>query len=232
MNLKNTKTFKICGIVSLVLVVLVMIVCVVSCHITATMTYEEKVSVFAEENKKLSKNQIVFLGDSITEKYKINRYYRDLELDCYNRGISGDTTTWMLSRLQISIFDIAPSTIILMIGTNDINNNRTPDEIAETYDTILHLISSNLPNTKIYSVSIIPQNNEYSSNAYDNNVCIMETNNKIKNLVEKYNYEYVNLYDSLVDVDGLLKEEYSNDGLHLNSRGYRVWTSVMKKILI
>lgn len=206
------------------------VMALVLCH-KEEKTYEEKVAVFAEENAKFSKNQIVFLGDSITEKYNLSKNYRDLDLDCYNRGISGDTTTWLLSRLQVSIFDISPAIIVLMIGTNDINNGRTPEEISDTYHTILQLISTNLPDTLVYCMSIIPQNNEYSNNASHNNVTIMETNAQIEVLAEDYGYEYINLYDRLLDEDEMLQDRYTNDGLHLNKRGYKVWTDIMKRIL-
>lgn len=216
--------------VSIILVVLGVVMALALCH-KEEKTYEEKVAVFAEENAKFSKNQIVFLGDSITEKYNLNRNYRDLDLDCYNRGISGDTTTWLLSRLQVSIFDISPAIIVLMIGTNDINNGRTPEEISNTYNTILQLISTNLPDTLVYCMSIIPQNNEHSNNASHNNVTIMETNAQIEVLAEDYGYEYINLYDRLLDEDEMLQDRYTNDGLHLNKRGYKVWTDIMKRIL-
>ena len=49
--------------------------------------------------------------------------------------------------------------------------------------------------------------------------------------MQEYGYEYVNLYDELVDTDGLLKRGYSTDGLHLGRKGYEVWTRVMKPFL-
>ena len=197
-----------------------------------TVTYEEKLENFISENPSLEKNQIVFIGDSITAGYRLNRYYRNLNAETYNRGISGDTTDWMTARLQISLFDLAPSKIVLMIGTNDINGGKSADEIAANYENILCLIASNLPNTKVCCISIIPQNKEYSTEAPENNLRIQETNKKIELLSKSFGYEYVNLYDSLTDESGLLKRNCSSDGLHLNQKGYRIWTQAMKEFLI
>lgn len=197
-----------------------------------TTTYEEKLENFISENSSFEKNQIVFIGDSITAGYRLNHYYPNLNLKTYNRGISGDTTDWLTTRLQISLFDLVPTQVILMIGTNDINGGKSAEEIASNYENILNLIASNLPNTKVCCVSIIPQNTEYSPNASENNLRIQETNQKIEALARSFGYEYVNLYDCLTDENGLLKRNYSSDGLHLSQKGYRVWTEAMEEFLI
>lgn len=196
-----------------------------------SMTYEEKVAAFELENPTLKKGQIVFLGDSITARYKLGHSYSDLSLEVYNRGISGDTADWIIARMKVSVLDIEPSKVVLMIGTNDINGTKGADEIAQDYDNILGLLASNLPDTEVICVSIIPQNTKFSQNAAQNNLRIKQTNEKIRELAREYGYEYVNLYDELTDTDGLLRRSYSADGLHLGRKGYEVWTRVMKPFL-
>ena len=73
------------------------------------LTYDEKVLAFEKENVNLEKGQIVFVGDSITAKYNLDYHYPRCSLETYNRGISGDTTDWLLTRMQSSVFDISPS---------------------------------------------------------------------------------------------------------------------------
>lgn len=219
--------------IGILFVVLVLIVAICSSvwvfrQAKASKTYDEKVAAFSEENPKLEKGQIVFVGDSITAGYPLQLYYHNLNLKTYNRGISGDTTSWLLTRLQTSLIDIAPSKIVLMIGTNDINLGKSAEEIAQNYQSILDLIASALPDSDVWCVSVIPQNDQYSDQAQENNKRIQETNQKIENLAAIYGYQYVNLYDELTDKDGLLKRRYSTDGLHLNLWGYCVWTDVMK----
>ena len=194
-------------------------------------TREEKVERFISENPSLKQAQTVFIGDSITEHYPIERYFRALDTECYNRGISGDTTDWLLSRLQVSLFDLAPSRVVLMIGTNDINLGRSAEEIGERYALLLDTISKQLPDAEVFCVSIIPQNEKYSEDASANNLRIMKANEIIKSLSGTHGYTYVDLYSELTDDDGLLSSELSTDGLHLNRRGYRVWTPIMKELL-
>lgn len=195
------------------------------------MTYEEKVAAFVEQNSAFETGQTVFVGDSITEGYFLPLYYHNADFKVYNRGISGDTTGWLLARLQPSLLELAPSRIVLMIGTNDINMGKNEDEIAEAYATILKLIASNLPMAEVFCVSVIPQNTKFSQNAPQNNARIQKLNQKIEQLASHHNYTYINLYDKLTDKNGLLKRIYSPDGLHLGVLGYAVWTDAMKEYL-
>ena len=169
------------------------------------------------ENPALEQGQIVFIGDSITARYTLPNYYRNLDLKVYNRGISGDTTDWMLTRLQISLLDPAPSKIVLMIGTNDINYGKSAEEIAQSYENLLGLIASELPDTEVFCVSIIPQNKSFSKDAQQNNIRIQETNQEIERLASSHDYTYVPLYDKLTDKNGYLKRSCSPDGLHLGN---------------
>ena len=236
MRLQESRK-KACMAALAVLVLLLAVLTLVFCVIhfkkktDTTSPYDQRVAEFIEENSKFDSGQIVFIGDSITAKYKLHRHYRDLSHKTYNRGISGDTTDWMLARMQASLFDISPSKVVLMIGTNDINGPKSAEQIAENYENILSLISSHLPNTEVYCISIIPQNREFSENAHENNQKIIETNEKIDRLAKMHGYEFINLYDALVDETGLLETKYSNDGLHLNRKGYKVFTNTVQDYL-
>ena len=197
--------------------------------------YEIKCEAFGVQNANLAKGQIVFIGDSITDLYTLDTYYSDLPLAVYNRGIGGDTTQGVLNRLQGSLFDIAPSKIVLMIGTNDINGGSSDTEILDNYEAILLSVKEKLPSTEIYCMSVIPQNEkleEYTT------LDISETTEKIKrinplieSLATEYGATYVNLFPYLSDTNDRLIAEYSDDGLHLNAEGYEIWTSILKPYL-
>ena len=91
--------------------------------------YEKKCNVYEIENANFSHGQIVFIGDSITDGCALNDYYKNLPLAVYNRGIGGDTTSGVLERLKLSLFDIKPSKIVMLIGINDINGSISNEKI-------------------------------------------------------------------------------------------------------
>ena len=60
---------------------------------------------------------------------------------------------------------------------------------------------------------------------------IMEINNRLKEYCEGNNCTYIDMYNLLLDDEGNFSEEYTDDGLHPNDRGYEVITEELKKYL-
>ena len=50
----------------------------------------------------------------------------------------------------------------------------------------------------------------------------------MKKYCKENNIEYVDTYSILIDEFGNLKEEYTDDGLHINDVGYEVITDFLK----
>lgn len=199
--------------------------------------YTQKIEMFSRENANFSHGQIVFIGDSITDLYHLDDYYADLDKAVYNRGIGGDTTQGVIDRLHVSLYEIKPTKVVLMIGINDINGFKSTDYIVDNYETILSKIQKNLPTTEVYTMSITPQNHVVET--YANWINVVNSNNKaktinveIEKLATKYGYTYLDLYSKLVDSDDLLTASYTDDGIHLNHNGFTVWTNLVKPYLI
>ena len=197
--------------------------------------YDKKCKSFSEENADLAKGQIVFIGDSITDLYVLDDHYSDLSLKCYNRGISGDTTFGVMDRLKVSLYDIDPSIVVLMIGTNDINGGHNVDLIMQRYAWIMDDIYANLPGVELYCMSIIPQNSqleEYTSIRIDHTTpVIMSANEMIRQLANEKGATYLDLFTLVADGDNHLIRGYSDDGIHLNYAGLAVWTDLIKPYL-
>jgi len=197
--------------------------------------YDSKCQSYSVQNVNLAKGQIVFIGDSITDLYILDDHYADLPLACYNRGIGGDTTSGVLDRLQVSLYDLAPSAVVLMIGTNDINGCLEEEDILERYAQIIDGIRANLPDAQLYCMSIIPQNEQIEEYSHiriaDTTPCIMRVNAGICRLAEEKGAVYLDLFSLIADEDNHLIREYSDDGLHLNPAGLSVWTKLIKPYL-
>ena len=200
--------------------------------------WQMKYDSFKVQNANLSKGQIIFVGDSITDFYPLDDYYSDLNLATYNRGIGGDTTGGLLDRMQVSIFDLSPSKIVLMIGVNDVFGGRKSNEyVLDNYEEILTQISDNLPSAEVHCMSLLPVSLDIQPYAPNYDIAelnnrILQINTKIEELASGFGYDYHNL-NQLVSCDGdSLKTQYTDDGLHLNSAGFEVWTNLLKPFLI
>ena len=195
--------------------------------------YNEHVESYRVQNANLSKGQIVFLGDSITDLYHLDDYYADLDKACYNRGIGGDTTSGVINRLQVSLYDIEPSEIVLMIGINDINGGKSNEEVIKNYKFILDDIKTHLPSTKVFTMSILPMDDRMSGavNVPAQNERVMEVNTSISQMASEHSYTYVDLFSMMKDENNKLISSYTDDGIHPNASGYQVWTNLLKPLL-
>ena len=196
--------------------------------------YDKKVAAFALENETCGKGQIAFIGDSITDYYPLDDYYGDLPLKTYDRGIAGDRTDGVLMRLKVSLYDIAPTKIVMMIGINDINSGRPIDEIVANYTAILVSIKANLPDAEVTCLSVLPMDSRvepWGVNLANSTARIKELNQRIKPLAEGKGYRFVDLFPLFADENDHLIPAYADDGLHPNADGYAVWTAALKPYL-
>ena len=184
--------------------------------------YQHRVAFF--NSLKIKQGSKVFIGDSITEQCIWNELFDDNSL--INRGIGGDITEKLLDRLDF-LDSTKPSTIFLMIGTNDLGQNKSIDEIIKNYQKIVEKLSEKLPNAVIYMQSILPinQNLFFMKRDYYSNENIDLLNEMIQKF-EKDNVRYLELNKFFKDKNGNLDIKYSSDGLHLNGDGYHKWKDI------
>lgn len=177
------------------------------------------------ENKTAELDQIVFLGDSLTDGYSLDTFFES-DLKLYNRGIAGDKTDGVIARLKSNVLEIKPSIIVILIGINDIHSDRSLDEIEKNYRKILNMIEDYLPNCEVFIESLYPTNTSIYSNSSDYWDEIISFNDTLKTIAADYNYIYIDVYSSLL-YDNELNRDYSFDGLHLNAQGYSIVSEII-----
>ena len=116
--------------------------------------FNKRVNDFKEYNKCVKEGGIVFVGDSLTENYNVYEYFKGY--DVYNRGIGGDTTIGLLSRMEESVYALKPSIVVLLIGINDFElvEGSSVNSIFENICTIISKIKEHCPDTKIILESL------------------------------------------------------------------------------
>ncbi len=168
------------------------------------------------ESFPLARGDIVFLGDSITEGGRWEELFPALR--ARNRGIGGDTTAGVLARLA-QLSRSAPSAVFVMIGTNDLGSGVPEAEIVANVETILARLRADSPSTRLFVQSVLPRGAEYRAR-------IESLNARLAGVVRAAGAEFVDLYPHFLDPnDGSIRDDYSNDELHLLGPGYRVWQS-------
>lgn len=184
---------------------------------------------------KIQDENVVFFGDSITAGYNVKEFFDQYKV--VNSGVGGDITEDLINRIDIDLYDYNPSKVFILIGINDINHNKSDNEILNNIKIIIKDIKQNRKNANIYIESIYPVNRTIDpnygmiQNQEVNNKRVQELNKKIKKLCNIENITYINVFDSLIDKDGNLKQAYTKEGIHLTDLGYHKVTEVIKKYL-
>lgn len=192
----------------------------------AAFGYDSKVKTFQSINETAIPQGTVFVGDSITQDFNVYESFPGKNV--YNRGIGGDTSEGVLKRLNVSIFDLKPKTVFLMIGTNDLALLKTTNEaIVMRIQSIVSKINDYDPKIQIYLLSILPVNETMDPKTVlpRKNKDIDEINQQLKTLKH---VKYIDFTSVFKDEEGRLKKEYSMEGLHLSPLGYKVLTDTLK----
>ena len=189
-------------------------------------TYEKELETIKE-----GYTNYLFLGDSITEFYDLDKYFPNLPV--VNSGIISNTTEDILNDMKNRVYNYNPSKVFILIGTNDLRDDRSVDEIVNNIKKIIEEIKENRKETEIYLESIYPVNEKVNKKGVEGrkNEDIKEINNQLEKYAKKENITYINIYNKLVDDEGLLNEDYTTDGLHINEDGYKIITKELEKYL-
>ena len=185
---------------------------------------------YAEANANLpppqaGKPRVVFLGDSITDGWRLQEYFPDR--DFVNRGISGQITGEMLGRMKADVINLKPAAMILLAGTNDLARGVALAAITNNISMIADLAASQ--KIKVILASILPV---HDYNAADDPrfqrttdrppASILTLNKWIQDFAAAREYTYCNYHDAMTDNTGSLQAKLADDGLHPNSTGYRI----------
>jgi len=191
-------------------------------------TYDEQVEQF--EAYPNADEDIIFLGNSITAK---THWDELLQMPtARNRGISGDTTFGLLERLD-EITEGNPKKVFILIGINDISRDFPDEIIIENYTEILQRIKEESPATLVYVQTILPVNESFGiyKNHYGKDDHILKINNFLREMKKEKDVVVIDLHDHFLDANNRLDAKYTEEGLHLNAKGYQVWAGILKPYL-
>lgn len=189
-------------------------------------------SKYKVHNQKLvdKENLIVLMGDSITEGWSIHdsSFFKD-NPKLINRGISGQTSSQMLSRFRQDVINLKPKTVVINSGTNDIAENTGPISLEDILGNIISMCElANANNIEVILTSVLPAKHFPWRKDLDPANKIVSLNKMIMKYAAKENYDFVDYHLYMSD-DGLgLFENLSYDGVHPNYNGYKV----MEKLLL
>ena len=180
-----------------------------------------KREAFREMTTMLPKGGIVLLGDSLTEIGPWTELLPGKRIR--NRGISGDTTSGLIHRLE-EIIDAQPEQIFLLIGINDLKARVPLEEIAANYARILDQLQTGCPSAKIYLQSLFPTHNDLFAANYEE---VEALNERISEFANSRKLLHLDLYPHFTIHGNQPNPIYFSDGLHLTTKGYLRWANLL-----
>ncbi len=156
--------------------------------------YYQRATLF--EELPVDKNDIVFLGNSITHFGEWHEIFNNSNIK--NRGISGDIAEGVFDRLG-PILKGQPRKIFLLIGINDVAQNKDADSILRAITRIVNKIATDSPRTKLYVQSVFPVNESFGKfpGATTRGSVVIEINRGLVKLCSEKGITYIDVYKAL-----------------------------------
>jgi lysophospholipase L1-like esterase len=132
-----------------------------------------------------------------------------------NKGINGELTSGMLERFSRDVVDEEADYVIILGGTNDIGWGLHPATIRQNLTSMyegalnkaIEPVACSVPSILGFDELIPPR---------------LELNRLIRTEAEKRGMPFLDLFMATADPrNDRLLEDYSADGIHLNSKGYK-----------
>lgn len=185
--------------------------------------------------------RVVFMGDSITDAWVSPQFGGFFPGKPYvDRGISGQTTPQMLIRFRPDVIALRPKVVVILAGTNDIAGNTGPMTVGEIEDNLASMAELARTNKiRVVLASVMPVSNyghDRQGNPLDMRTNrppekILELNAWIKKYATEKGHTYLDYFSAMVDEQGLLQRDLSEDGLHPNAKGYAVMSPLAEQAI-
>jgi lysophospholipase L1-like esterase len=190
--------------------------------------WEESIRGFeaADELNFPGQVDILFLGSSSIKLWNLESYFPGYKT--LNRGFGGSQISDSLYYAERVVFPYSPRMIVFYAGDNDINAGKSPRAVFDDYLAFTSKIRQHSPQTRIIFIAIKPSLRRWH---------LVEKMRKTNRMIEEFSklepcLDFLDIDASMIGSDGRPRQElFVEDGLHLSSLGYQLWTEALIPLL-
>ncbi|WP_214072365.1 SGNH/GDSL hydrolase family protein [Mucilaginibacter sp. dw_454] len=190
--------------------------------------YEDEIKHLEKQRQELtSQPKSLFYGSSSIRLWK-NLKTDFSEYAPINLGFGGSTLaacTWFFDRVMS---DYKPERLVVYAGDNDLGDGRHPEEVFLFFQQLATRAEKHFGLIPCYFISLKPSAARWhmADQFHFTNLIISA---EVKNLP---NWHWIDVYSAMLTADGKPNASYFlEDGLHLNPKGYQLWTAIVKNAL-
>lgn len=168
---------------------------------------------------------VVFYGSSSIRLWET--LAEDLSpLNVLNLGFGGSSFSWCIYYFDRLFSRIRPQHLVIYVGDNDLANGTEPEKVLKKFRMLARLVRLSFPDVPVDFITIKP--------SPERTYLLPEiklTNDLIRKELSSINKaSLINVFDSMLNEEGVARPElYSDDNLHMNAAGYRIWKGVLRK---
>jgi lysophospholipase L1-like esterase len=191
--------------------------------------FENEIAEFEEADKTNPppKNAILFLGSSSIRKWTtLAQNFPGHKV--FNRGFGGSQLSDSIYYFDRIVLPYKPKIIVLYAGSNDLDAGKTPQTVVNDCKAFAQKVDRALPETKVAFISI-----NASPSRWKDVEKVQQANRQIADFMAKNNrLTFIDVFPAMLDREGKPRPElYVADRLHMNAKGYAIWTSIIAPYL-
>ena len=193
--------------------------------------YQKDITNYQKENKRLKdlSCDVLFLGSSSINLW--DTIYEDFApLKLIRRSYGGATLRDMIYNYNTIAKGYTPKSIVLYVE-NDLGNHKEGVNAVKCFDLFrifIDKLKKDYPNTPLIVVSLKPS--QHKADQLKDQLLV---NALLEENATAQGYTYVDITKVMYDEAGNLRTDiFKEDNLHMNAEGYKLWTAILKPLLI
>ena len=169
---------------------------------------------------------VLFVGSSSIKLWPTRESFDGLAV--LNRGFGGSQISDVNYFAERIVLRYEPKVIVFYAGDNDVAAGKNARQVFDDYKKFVKLVHARLPGTPIIYVGIKPSGSRWS---------LWPVMNRANMMIKDFSGKDGRLYyfdsaDPLLSSDGKPNADFFlKDQLHLNDKGYEVWTKRLRPII-
>ena len=193
--------------------------------------YQGDINRYQKENKRLKdlSCDVLFLGSSSINLW--DTIYEDFApLKLIRRSYGGATLRDMIYNYNTIAKGYTPKSILLYVE-NDLGSHKEGVNAVKCFDLFrifIDKLKKDYPNTPLIVVSLKPS--QHKADQLKDQLLV---NALLEENATAQGYTYVDITKVMYDEAGNLRTDiYKEDNLHMNAEGYKLWTAILKPLLL
>jgi lysophospholipase L1-like esterase len=214
---------------AIIFVILIFWGCCLPVHSQKNADFSEEVKAIAARYQSLrnkGEKTVVFTGSSSI------RLWKGLESSfphhrIVNTGFGGSESADLLHYIEPLVLDFHPEKVFIYEGDNDLSYRRSPARVVRTTRNIIDRIQQEFPTAEVVLISAKP-----SPERWNLRKRFRRLNRKFERLAQRTPLVgFADIWEVMLREDRVNDSLFTDDGLHMNEKGYALWYEVIRTYL-